>query len=230
MARARRSPPAPAGDVPTWFMTYSDVITLLMTFFILLLTFATSEPERFAQMQVVTFGGAASATGVAAENPFALERDALVLRVRPWSSRVGSHGSEIPPLNTDPPLESLAKGLEHFDLAEDLANRQAFHFDLEWSALFDESGAPSEYAAERFRLLAVQMRRLPLEARLQVPTAADLPSATQLADQVRQQAGIPAGRISVGVRPEGASASRVLRVIVTRGDQTRFAERAAPVR
>jgi chemotaxis protein MotB len=229
MARRRRSSP-PAGAIPAWFMTYSDVITLLMTFFILLLTFATSEPERFAQMQVVTFGGAASATGVVAENPFALERDALVLRVRPWSSRVGSHGSEMPPLYVDPPLESMAKGLAHFDLEEELANRQAFHFDLEWSVLFDERGTPSEYAAERFRLLAVQMRRLPLEVRLQVPTTADLPSATQLADQLRQLAGIPAGRISVGVRPEGASSSRVLRVIVTRGDQTRFAGKSPPLR
>ncbi len=229
MARARKNP-VPTGDIPAWFVTYSDVITLLMTFFILLMTFATSEPERFAQMQVVTFGGSSSATGVAADNPFALERDALVLRVRPWASRVGSHGSEMPPLHSDPALESLAKGLAHFDLEEDLANRQAFHFDLEWSALFDDHGAPSEYAAERFRLLAVQMRRLPLEARLQVPTIADLPSATQLADQVRQLAGIPAGRISVGVRPEGVSSSRVLRVIVTRGDQTRTAGKSSPGR
>ena len=44
--------PEPPDDVPLWFMTYSDVITLMMTFFILLLTFSTSDPERFEQMKV----------------------------------------------------------------------------------------------------------------------------------------------------------------------------------
>ena len=44
-------------------MTYSDVITLLMTFFILLLTFATTEPERFEKSISSTFAkGAATGT------------------------------------------------------------------------------------------------------------------------------------------------------------------------
>ena len=42
-----------SAEVPTWFMTYSDVITLLMTFFILLLTFATNEPESFERMHSI---------------------------------------------------------------------------------------------------------------------------------------------------------------------------------
>ena len=43
--------PKPTGEIPAWFMTYSDVITLLMTFFILLLTFSTTEPERFEKVR-----------------------------------------------------------------------------------------------------------------------------------------------------------------------------------
>ncbi|MEZ6145736.1 MAG: flagellar motor protein MotB [Planctomycetaceae bacterium] len=69
-------------DVPAWFMTYSDVITLLMTFFILLLTFATNEPENFERMQVAMFGGG-SATGLAGHNDEAIDRDSLLLRIRP---------------------------------------------------------------------------------------------------------------------------------------------------
>ena len=40
--REKQPPPKP-DEIPAWFMTYSDVITLLMTFFILLLTFATQD-------------------------------------------------------------------------------------------------------------------------------------------------------------------------------------------
>ena len=56
--------PPPVAGIPSWFLTYTDVITLLMTFFILLLTFATSEPEFLSKVQVVAFGGGGS-TGVA---------------------------------------------------------------------------------------------------------------------------------------------------------------------
>ena len=63
MGREKKPPDKP-DDIPAWFMTYSDVITLLMTFFILLMTFATNEPERFERMQVSMFGGS-GATGLA---------------------------------------------------------------------------------------------------------------------------------------------------------------------
>ena len=50
-------------DIPSWVMTFSDVITLLMTFFILLLTFASNTPEKFEQVQVSMFSGG-GATGI----------------------------------------------------------------------------------------------------------------------------------------------------------------------
>ena len=62
-------PPPPPDDIPAWFMTYSDVITLLMTFFILLLTFSTTEPERFEKVQTAVHqsGGASSMVGPVSE-------------------------------------------------------------------------------------------------------------------------------------------------------------------
>ena len=68
-----KPPPDPPEDVPLWFMTYSDVITLMMTFFILLLTFATNEPERFEQMKISVFG-ASGASGIAGKPPEGLEK------------------------------------------------------------------------------------------------------------------------------------------------------------
>ena len=103
--------PPPADDIPAWFMTYSDVITLLMTFFILLLTFATSEPESFERMQMTVFGGG-GATGIAGETDTPLDKDAIVARFRPKSSRVTVRGSETPPRDREPVSTSLAKGLE----------------------------------------------------------------------------------------------------------------------
>lgn len=216
MPRPKRPPP-PAGDgVPAWFMTYSDVITLMMTFFILLLTFATDEPESFARMQVVTFGGTSNATGLVAPKPHSVDRDALALRMRPSAARVGSRGSETPPFETDPALETLSRGLDSLERPHALAHRQSFRFALDWASLFDADGKPAEFAAERFRLLAVQMRRMPLDVRLQVPSSDDLPRAVLLAEQVSRFASIPAGRLSVGVAPDPAASAGKLQIIVYR--------------
>ena len=55
MAR-QPAPEEPEDDVPAWVMTFSDVITLLMTFFILLLTFATNTPETFDRLRIAEVG------------------------------------------------------------------------------------------------------------------------------------------------------------------------------
>ena len=109
---AREKPPEePSGDVPVWFMTYSDVITLLMTFFILLLTFATNEPEQFERMQSSMFQMGGS-TGIAGEDDGPLDKDAIVTRFRPRSSRATRRGSEMPPHSREHVTESINKGLE----------------------------------------------------------------------------------------------------------------------
>lgn len=229
MARERK-PPSPPPGVPAWFMTYSDVVTLLMTFFILLLTFASSEPERFVQMRAVAFGGGSSATGLIGNNATGTERDALAIRMRPSGARVGAVGSETPPVHSDPVRETLAEGLSELEQQHPLANRQSFQFEMEWSALFDSNGEPSAFAAERFRLLAAQLRRLPLDVQLQAPSIAELSDATRLADRISRQAGIPAGRLSVGVRPQGDRAARVLRITVARSDVATVADQPSRLR
>ena len=111
---ARQKPfEEPADDVPAWVMTFSDVITLLMTFFILLLTFATNTPETFDRLQVTMFGGGGS-TGFVSEVE-GMDRDELLTRMRARVGRTTAAGSAMPPLYSDPTFASLEKnfaGLE----------------------------------------------------------------------------------------------------------------------
>ncbi len=96
----KERPPQKKEDVPAWFMTYSDVITLLMTFFILLLTFSTNEPEFLDTIRISMFGGT-GATGVAGVREDGMERDSYVVRVRPSLARMVMRGSEMPPISDD---------------------------------------------------------------------------------------------------------------------------------
>ena len=46
--KKERKVDAPAG-APAWMVTYSDLVTLLLTFFVLLLSMASMDPVRFTE-------------------------------------------------------------------------------------------------------------------------------------------------------------------------------------
>ncbi|MEZ6064741.1 MAG: flagellar motor protein MotB [Planctomycetaceae bacterium] len=210
----KQSPPSSSGDIPAWFMTYSDVITLMMTFFILLLTFATSEPERFEQMQTSMFGFA-DRTGIAGKNPDSIDRDAIVLRYRPTSGRLTSRGSEMPPLESDPVRESLGRGLEALDEDNEKVFEQQFQFDIAASLFIDDKGLLTTIAQQHLRMLATQMSRLPLFVRLEVTDGGDAAAMIEAARVLTTAANVPAGRVGVGVSNGPAGQQRQIRLIVS---------------
>ena len=110
MARDKK-PPDPPGDIPAWFMTYSDVITLLMTFFILLLTFATTEPERFEKSVSSTFSAGGAATGTAGKKLDGNNFDSFINRLRPPAARIAMRGAEMPPIVREPAKATFGDGL-----------------------------------------------------------------------------------------------------------------------
>jgi flagellar motor protein MotB len=190
--------PEPTGGIPAWFMTYSDVITLLMTFFILLLTFASSEPEFFSKVQVVAFGGGGS-TGVAAEADDVLDKDSIVLRERPNSAAVTTRGSETPPVFEDPATESVSRGLRSLENPDALADAERVKIDANLSLMRNEKGEITEQAVTQLKMLAQQLKSQPLSLHILVsdPDAADfcVTMGVILADEF----GVVPGRISVGL-------------------------------
>ncbi len=159
--------PEPKGEVPEWFMTYSDVITLLMTFFILLLTFATNEPEFFSQVKIVSFGGGGS-TGVAGESKKMLDKDNLVVRERPNSAAITVRGSEIPPSHTDPATESVSRGLQSLGHPVALADANRVRIETNINLIRDENGEITEQGVTQLRMLAIQLKKQPLVCQILV--------------------------------------------------------------
>jgi chemotaxis protein MotB len=47
MAKQKKCPECPPVGAPAWMSTFSDMVTLLLTFFVLLLSMATFEPAKF---------------------------------------------------------------------------------------------------------------------------------------------------------------------------------------
>jgi flagellar motor protein MotB len=189
-------------DIPEWIVTYSDTITLLMTFFILLLTFATSEPERFQQLQSVMFGGS-RATGMMGSKADANERTSLVLRQRPHSARLTLRGSEMPPLYDDAALESVSRGLAGLNDESREENLDRFEIVVSLPVLIDEDGNRSPIGQRQLTSLAKQMRRQNMSATIEVP-AEDVAHATALAMFFTDEEHVIPGRISIAALPPGS--------------------------
>ncbi len=206
MPRSKKQPDS--GGIPRWFVTYSDVITLLMRFFILLLTFASSEPEGFEMMQESLFGsgGSASNVGIKVEGA---EKDTLVVRTKPPSSRLTSRGSEMPPMYSDPVTEAASKGLSALDESNDLANFERFSLDVSIHLYTNSTGEPTDVALHQLQVLASQMKRLPLELKFTVSSAQHLKVVAQLAELLTSRFAVPPGRvgIAVGRAPKGLQLS-----------------------
>ena len=199
-------------------MTYSDVITLMMTFFILLLTFATAEPEKFEQMQSTLFGY--GRTGVAGRNRDGIDRDALVLRFRPQSGRMTSRGSEMPPANTDPLREAIGKGLAVLEEENPDAREQQVRFEIAASLFVGADKQLTPLARQHLGMLGRQMQRLPVAARLAVTSPDDVPAAVDAARSLSDLFQIHPSRISVAEEEADSPGSRLVRITVSRRSES----------
>ena len=202
-------------DIPSWIMTFSDVITLLMTFFILLLTFATNEPERFERMRVSMFSGG-GALGIARRSDSPLDKDSLVLRERPRAGRITTRGSEMPPVNSDATTESLASGITGLEEDEkrELSTNHAAVIPL--ALLFTSDGQLTPSGEISARMLARQMRVQPLDVVLLVGDKTELPQAQLLASHLFEEQSIQPGRIGVGLDTSVHADPGKLKLVLTR--------------
>lgn len=188
----------PPDDVPMWFMTYSDVITLLMTFFILLLTFSTTEPERFEKVTMSLFGSA-GATGVAGHKHDQLDRSSWSQRVRPRAARIAMHGSEMPPIVNEPSKAAVGRGLE--SVSEEQANKdvmRSYSFELPLPTLVNDNDNLTQKGVQVASRLCSQLRSLPVHCAIELSSKSMGNRAAAFADYLYHVERIRPGQVGVG--------------------------------
>ena len=192
----------PPEDIPAWFMTYSDVITLLMTFFILLLTFSTTEPERFEKVTSQLFGNSGS-TGVAGHPHEKLDRDSWSQRIRPRAARIALDGSEMPPIMSNPATASVGRGL--VGVTEEEAKKdvmKTYSFELPLADLVDSNTNLTRRGVQVASTLSPQLRSLPVHCAIEVGTLAQADRASALAHHLFHVEKARPGQIGVGISTE----------------------------
>jgi len=212
-----KPPPEKKGDVPEWFMTYSDVITLLMTFFILLLTFASSEPEQFERIKSSLFAGAGG-SGIAGEPVPGIERESLLVRMRPKAARMAASGTEMPPIETDPSTKDFSDALQGLedDEVRDVPPRNLIR--LPYSMLL-ESDMKTVNSVGRQHLMMVgrQLRQSGLSHQLNLGIHAqdDPEPALVIAEFLMTQKVVP-GQIAISVDPTMKKKGRLVKLEIIR--------------
>jgi len=100
---------------PAWMMTYGDSITLLLTFFVMLLTFSTPNEEEFQRFSAgLLRGSKQAALFPGSPGQTALTEDAERLT----ESRIDQEGAEKPPQNSEDALDQLTKHYEEIDISQ----------------------------------------------------------------------------------------------------------------
>ncbi|MFO8006461.1 MAG: flagellar motor protein MotB [Candidatus Brocadiia bacterium] len=101
------------GGAPSWMLTYGDSVTLLLTFFVMLLTFSTPNEEDFRALAKGMMAGSRQMslfrTRPGADNLTPEER-------RLQEGRLGTEGAEKPPMEEQQPLKELTKYYEEIEI------------------------------------------------------------------------------------------------------------------
>jgi hypothetical protein len=202
------------GHGAKWIVTYSDMITLLMTLFIVIVTFGSKDQDKHSKKLDSVVGGAGG-TGAAGPTGQGVGKDSVLVRISPLS-RMVYKGSSTPPMYSDPyPAAASAamKALEEKPLGK-LSDNFAFRVPNDF--LFDSAGKLSPSGMTLLRTVANSVRPLPYDVQIRVASKARASAAAKVAQYLFANASLQPWRIAVAVCPpeEGAGEDEVLMVLL----------------
>jgi chemotaxis protein MotB len=103
------------GGAPMWMVTYGDSVTLLLTFFVLLLTFSTPNEDQYLQFA----RGLLASSRTLGLGPGDPSMNSMIRQQqRLAAARLASEGAETPPENSEEPLDDLRQYHESVDVSE----------------------------------------------------------------------------------------------------------------
>ena len=158
MARKKKCPECPPVGAPAWMATYGDMVTLLLTFFVLLLSMATIEQIQFTVAMNSLKGalGVLSTTGTQMPIP----RMPMV--------QIGAVRTEQ---TVEQQMQAIQEIIQRTQIADDLKMHQSadfLHFTISDNFLFDSGQADlKEGSAEVLGAIAEILKTVRFEVRVE---------------------------------------------------------------
>jgi chemotaxis protein MotB len=181
-----------------WIVTYSDMITLLMTMFIVIVTFGSKDKDNYHKKNdsVVGGKGGPGATGDPAKGA---DRNSVLVRVSPLGRPV-LRGSEVAPTYSDPSTDTIESVLKNLTEPPPGKLSDSFQLRVPVDFLFRGDGL-SEAGMRALKNLAEAVIELPYDIQVQVGDATSLPRGVRITQFLFQGCAIHPGRMGVAVRP-----------------------------
>ncbi len=140
--QAEECPKCKAG-APAWVMTFADLMSLLMTFFVLLLSFATMDMVRFRQM------------AGSLQNAFGVQQEIPAYDIVKGTSVIAQHftPASVDPSPIDEIRQSTTEELPNLDIPESTK-------ELQSQGEMDRETMEAKLAQERRKELEAEARRI----------------------------------------------------------------------
>jgi len=185
-----------------WIVTYCDMITLLIAFFICILTFASRESgnQNFPKFRdSVLYGpGGSGPAGAAIRGS---DRDAVVWRQLLISAYPSAPGSRIPPLYSDPTFEKTSEVLHLLETSSLGTLGDSHVIRMPMVLFFDKEQDLTPTGQYLLRYVAYHVRRLPYNLLVQVAQPQHLAQAVGLVRHLQQKNAMEPSKLGVGIRP-----------------------------
>lgn len=184
--------------IPSWFVTFSDVITLLITFFILLFTYSVTDPEEHDQIRASLFPESVVGkwTGPKTQRP---PHDSFLMRIRPPVAQLSVSGMEMPPIVTQAAWRTDNGYLEFLEPDPDTGLAHQYTIEFRYEQFFNPQDGLSELGKIQAEMLAAKMIQVPMLVTLEVANETGLDAVLGFARHLVRHYDIKPGQLATRV-------------------------------
>jgi Membrane MotB of proton-channel complex MotA/MotB len=191
------------GHGGNWLVTYCDMITLLIAFFICILTFSSKENGKQSCPKLrdsLIYGPG----GTGAIGPKGANADSIVWRQVLASVNPYSLGSRTAPSHSDPQMASNDQVLDMLDHSTSTVLDDSFSFRVPLVVLMNDARTFSPAGKRLLGNIAFSLRQFPFDVIIQIEDKDVFATAFLLSKHLTELAGCPPSRAGISLLDDGA--------------------------
>jgi hypothetical protein len=176
------------------------MITLLIAFFIAIITFSSKGVGSNAPKGPSHLAGPGGSEVAGPSREEDIPRDAVVLRLRFRQGPKAEAGAEFAPLYRDPTLETTEGVLRALANVPPGKVGDPYTLQLPFGILFGSNSTLTPSGMYLLRTVSANLRNMPYDFRISVRSPLHISRAVRMATFLSTSGGIHPGRIGIGVR------------------------------